>query len=387
MINLLEQNEPMVKPSREKPAANYYPWFDWLRLSLALLVLLSHLDLIAAWPEAGNFAVQVFFAMSGWLVGGLLITLPKGELRRFYFNRALRIWCPYFLALGLLLTVSLLRDHITRKWIEFVIYKLTFVYNLFGQPQLAQHRMDMPLGATGNHFWSVNAEEQFYLIAPLLLVLAPRRYGRSVITWVILAIVAWATKTYASIAFGVLAAVIFKTYGAFHKDYRCRIMAAAAVALSTIGFVARANYELVAPVCAVALVLLFAVNGRQHSLGALAGGMSYPLYLNAWVPAFVVNAAMKHAGLTTRFGRITLTVVLNLVWAAALYWYIDRKVLANRRRLYTPKRAFVTTVFAYGAVTFGIVFGLILYFRSSIPKVATAAISAPARHATQFHIR
>ena len=80
----------------------------------------------------GDFAVQIFFALSGWLVGGLLVSLPKNELPRFYFNRALRIWCPYFLALGLLVAASLLHDPVTHKWTEFVFYKTTFVYNLFG---------------------------------------------------------------------------------------------------------------------------------------------------------------------------------------------------------------------------------------------------------------
>jgi peptidoglycan/LPS O-acetylase OafA/YrhL len=358
-----EAERSAVKPfEAESSAANYYPWFDWLRLSLACVVLFTHMGLIA-WTQAGNFAVQVFFAMSGWLVGGVLVTLPRRELRRFYFNRALRIWCPYFIALTLLVGASLLRDHVTPKWAEFVFYKLTFVYNIFGQPQLAQHRAEMPLAGTGNHFWSVNAEEQFYLIAPLLLVLAPRRLGRSVITWVALAAVAWATKTYASIAFGVLAAVIVNTYGAFHKHYACRVAAGVAVALSTVAFVAGADYELVAPICATAVVLLLALKGRQHPLGALAGGMSYPLYLNAWVPAFVVTALLKHFGLANVLLRETLILVLNLGFAAFLYWQIDRRVVASRPRLYTPKRAWFATTFAYGAVAAGVLVGLFMHQR------------------------
>ena len=151
--------KPRARGSRK---TDYYPWFDWLRLGLACTVMVSHSGLL--WSQAGNFAVQVFFALSGWLIGGILLQLREDELPRFYFNRALRIWCPYFLALGLLITASLtLRDTPTYKWSEFVFYKSTFVYNLFGPPQLAQHQAEMPLAGTGNHFWSVNAEEQFYL--------------------------------------------------------------------------------------------------------------------------------------------------------------------------------------------------------------------------------
>lgn len=76
--------------------SHYFPLFDWLRIALAFVVLLSHDGLLKLWPQAGNFAVQVFFALSGWLIGGILLKLDKNELPKFYFNRAIRIWIPYF---------------------------------------------------------------------------------------------------------------------------------------------------------------------------------------------------------------------------------------------------------------------------------------------------
>jgi peptidoglycan/LPS O-acetylase OafA/YrhL len=353
-----------AKPSgKESSTANYYPWFDWLRLGLAFVVLLSHQGLIDAWPRAGNFAVQVFFALSGWLIGGLLVKLPKGALRRFYFNRALRIWCPYFLALGLLVAASLLRDRATAKWTEFVFYKATFVYNIFGPPQLAQHSLDMPLAGTGNHFWSVNAEEQFYLLAPLLLVLAPRRLGRSAIAWAAIAAVAWVSKTYASIMFGVLAAVVVNAYGAFHAHYRCRIAAGAVVALSALGLATGADYDLLAPVCAIALVVLLAIKGRRHPWGELAGGISYPLYLNAWVAVFMVNFVVKRIGLTNQLAHQALVIASSFGLATFLYWHVDRRILASRQQLYTPERARIATTAAYGAVALGLCVGFILYSR------------------------
>ncbi len=348
-------------PSLEPRAATgYYPWFDWLRLGLASVVLLSHEHLIEQWPQAGDFAVRIFFALSGWLIGGLLVTLPKEELPRFYFNRALRIWCPYFLALGLLVIASLLRDPVTPKWTEFVFYKATFVYNLFGPPQLAQHLLQMPLAGTGNHFWSVNAEEQFYLLAPILLVLLPRRFGRSVFTWVGIAALAWFSRTYSSIAFGVLAAVAVNAYGPFHQHYLTRCVAAAVAALSAIGLAVGMDYENISPICAIAVVLCLAVQGNRHFMGTLAGGMSYPLYLNAWIPVFVVNAFFKRAGLHNPFARHALILTLNLAMAAFLYWQIDRRILALRSRLYTPRRARLIVGIAYGTVAIGVCTGLIL---------------------------
>jgi peptidoglycan/LPS O-acetylase OafA/YrhL len=360
------ERKSAVKLWTEEKSGNrtYYPWFDWLRLALASIVLLSHQGLIRMWPQAGDFAVQVFFAMSGWLIGGLLFKLPKEQLPHFYFGRALRIWCPYFLALLLLVTASLLRDPVTPKWSEFVFYKATFVYNLFGSHQSAQHRTEMPLAGTGSHFWSVNAEEQFYLLAPIVMVLIPWRVGRSVFIWIAIALLAWLTHTYASIAFGVLAAVIVSTYGAIHAYHWSRIIAGLVVAASAVGLALGANYEMVAPVCAIAMVLLLAIHGNQHPWGAVAGGMSYPLYLNAWIAVFVVNAVFRRFGLTSPFVQQALILLLSLALAAILYWHVDRKIMASRPRLYTPRLARVTMTIAYGAVLVGVCIGLILRYRS-----------------------
>jgi peptidoglycan/LPS O-acetylase OafA/YrhL len=348
-------------PRQPIAPSTYYPWFDWLRLALAAIVLISHQGLIPVWPQAADFAVQIFFALSGWLIGGMLLTLPRKELSRFYFNRALRIWCPYFLALSLFAAASLLRDPVTPKWTEFMLYKATFVYNLFGVRQLDQHKAEMPLAGTGNHFWSVNAEEQFYLLAPLLLVLVPARYGRSVAVWTVIAALAWFSRLYASIAFGVLAAIGAQAFGAFHRQALFRILAGVAVVFSIIGLLSGLNYELLAPICAIAIVLLMAVEGKQHPLGGLAGGMSYPLYLNAWIPAFFVNAIFKRTGLDNPFARHGLILILSFCLAAFLYWNFDRRILTARRWLYTPRRAQAVVAVAYGIVATGLCLGLFRY--------------------------
>jgi peptidoglycan/LPS O-acetylase OafA/YrhL len=361
LLQRVEENiATKVEPSGQRSAA-YYPWFDWLRLALALLVLVSHQGLLRAWPDAANFAVQVFFALSGWLIGGLLLQLPKDALPRFYFNRALRIWCPYLLALALLVGASLLRDPVTSKWKEFVFYKVTFVYNLFGTPQLDRYKLQAPLSGTGNHFWSVNAEEQFYLLAPLLIVLLPRRYGRKVLTWIAIAALALISRTYASIAFGVLAAVIANRWEHFHRHVFARAGAAAALAISAAALVAGAEFDFAAPVCAVSIVLLFAIEGKRHRWGELAGGMSYPLYLNAWVAVFIVNAVFKRASLSNAFAHQAIIVASALGLAALLYWFFDRPILASRKRLYTRKRARILMGIAYGTVGIGVAGAVFFY--------------------------
>src|SRR5690349_15809326 len=55
--------------------------FDWLRFLLASAVVLAH-EGVFGWPQIGNLAVQVFFALSGWLIGGILLRTKPAELPR-----------------------------------------------------------------------------------------------------------------------------------------------------------------------------------------------------------------------------------------------------------------------------------------------------------------
>ena len=334
---------------------DYYPWFDWLRGVLAVVVMLKH-DRVLHWAQAGGFAVEVFFALSGWLIGGLLLRLNKQDVPRFYFNRAIRIWAPYYIVASVLH-----HDALNAKWMEFVAYKLTFVYNLFGPSQLAGHHVEMPLQGTGNHFWSVNAEEQFYLIAPLLLVIAARWLGRAPLTWAGLAMLAWVTHVYAAIVFGVLAAVVVHRFGPVHLSRTGRLVLVAVGIASAVGLAFDFNYDLSAPLCGICIVLLLANKGQKQPLGALIGGMSYPLYLNHWIGVFIGNSLLGPFGLRDSGPRQLLAFVLNIAVAVALYWWIDRRLLARRGLMYSPQRAAAATYTGCGLVGAGLFFGIVIY--------------------------
>src|SRR5262249_15984211 len=160
----------------------------------------------------GNLCVQVFFALSGFLIGGILARSSLQDLPRFYYNRTTRIWVPYLIAVGILaLGCAVKRQPCDLKLLEFFSYMVTFLYNTFGVDQLAAFADRMPLHGTGNHVWSICVEEQFYLIAPLVLVLLPR--GR-----VAVLLLAWLLNflcphNFAGISLGVLLALSQKRYG------------------------------------------------------------------------------------------------------------------------------------------------------------------------------
>ena len=116
----------------------------------------------------GDFGVDVFFVLSGFLIGGLLederVKIGGVRLGRFYARRALRLW-P---ALLVVVAVKLVSSDVQRGMVwANVLYVNDFL------PVLS-----VTLGWT----WSLAIEEQFYLVCPWLLrALAPLSSRRRVV--------------------------------------------------------------------------------------------------------------------------------------------------------------------------------------------------------------
>jgi len=347
----------------QKPEQNYYPYFDYLRIVLASVVMFGH-DGLISWGPSGALAVDVFFALSGWLIGGGLVKTEANNLTRFYFNRALRIWVPYYIALVLIIIASLLKDPVNAKWFEFIAYKATWVYNVFGPPQLQACRDCMPLDGAGNHLWSINAEEQFYLLSPLLLVLLPR-HGKRIATWMLIVISFWLMDMYVPISLGVLAAILNSRYPGFHRGKISQaallvFFISASVGLVSTESVQSVGYKIFAPVFAISLVLLLAISGEKKIVSTVLGGMSYPLYLNHWIGVFFFNLVLEPFGMRESEARNILSALMNYAIAAFLYWYIERNVLAMRQQLYSVRRGVVITILAYTSIVAGLTYGLFL---------------------------
>jgi peptidoglycan/LPS O-acetylase OafA/YrhL len=351
----MRQISENTSTSEDVVAPIYYPWFDWLRALCAVTVVLYH-DHAISWTHSGDFAVQVFFALSGWLIGGMLLKMNTIDLPRFFFNRALRIWGPYYIAVSLLLLLSVMRETVTDKWLEIVFYKLTFVYNLFGTRQLTQYVDLMPQKGTLSHVWSVNTEEQFYLVTPLILVLLPNRMGRSVAMWCSIAVVTYYLNSYAAIVLGVLAAVVVRRRGNVHLTPTGRLSVAMACVISGVATCSDSLYMAASPFAAIFIVLMLAKPGPRHKFGELFGGMSYPLYLNHWIGVFAFNYLMP--SMREQPIRHALSIVANITVAMALYWWIEKPLLANRMMWFTRTRGNLITVAAYAMVAIGVTYGL-----------------------------
>jgi len=157
------------------------PGIDGLRAIAVAAVFVYHADI--SWLPGGFLGVDVFFVISGYLIGSLLIAEfdqhGSVALLRFWAGRARRLLPALFLLLAVCLLVGAtiergklvgLRDDAlaaifyVANW-RFVLAHESY-FAQFGRPGLLRH------------LWTLAVEEQFYLLWPPLFLLGMRLLPR-----------------------------------------------------------------------------------------------------------------------------------------------------------------------------------------------------------------
>jgi peptidoglycan/LPS O-acetylase OafA/YrhL len=330
------------------PSDRYRPDIDGLRAVAVLAVVAFH-----AFPEAvhgGFIGVDIFFVISGFLITGI-IARELGEQRfslaTFYARRVRRI----FPALIVLLCVVLILGWL---WMlpgpyaqlsSDVFASAAFAANIALWLQSGYFDVEAakkPL----LHLWSLGIEEQFYLIWPLVLMLAMRL--RRGLIWVAGAITLASfalnvaligsnpvatfylpfTRAWELLAGGALACGWSRID---HGEVASNLRAGAGAALIAIAIVAldptRAfpGWWAALPVAGSALLLSAPLAWGCRRLLAIrpmvwVGLISYPLYLWHW-PLLVFFAIIKFAPLTLL--ERALIVLLSVALAWATYRFIE----------------------------------------------------------------
>ena len=152
---------------------------DTLRGIAIILVFGRHLELprpegllgvfAGAWYQIGWLGVDLFFVLSGFLIGGLLVTELHQhgsiDVPRFLVRRGLKIYPPYFAFIAYLMLMPALKASWSGQsvWGAFASEwdrywpNLLFLQNYIGSN---------PAG----HTWTLAVEEHFYLMLPFALV-------------------------------------------------------------------------------------------------------------------------------------------------------------------------------------------------------------------------
>ncbi|MGF6721103.1 peptidoglycan/LPS O-acetylase OafA/YrhL [Paraburkholderia sp. GAS41] len=151
--------------------------FDGLRAIAVLMVFLQH-RVLGSRAEAGHLGVWIFFALSGFLITGILSaqrrTIEAGaseflvELKRFLLRRTLRIFPVYYLLLAIMAVLMML-GHASPQLKGGLPFHFAYLSNLWIGGVLRYWP------GPWSHLWSLSIEEQFYLFfAPLLLFIPVR---------------------------------------------------------------------------------------------------------------------------------------------------------------------------------------------------------------------
>lgn len=313
-----------------------------LRALAVLLVIAFH----AKFLSGGFIGVDIFYVISGYLITGLLLRelgqTGSISLANFYSRRIRRLLPSTFLVLMTTAIVSFgvmpasARSNLGRNIVAAALYVSNYVFAWWQNDY-------QNLGATPSpiiHFWSLAVEEQFYLLWPVLILLAARR-GRHLSV-----LKALASVTLASFALSLIATAKFPIWSfyslptrawelglgalvVFVRDYplafrRWRWLSWIALALLVLSAVLFNENTLfpgraaLLPTLSTAF-LLFMISHLPRLLSSVfnlrlvqwIGDISYPLYLWHWpalvLPLYVLNGPMSPL---ERMGSIGLTFLL-----------------------------------------------------------------------------
>lgn len=326
-----------------------------LRGIAVLFVLLFHAGIGGF--QAGYLGVDIFFVISGYLITGLVardMRAGRFSFRSFYIRRLRRLY-PALLTVvtvSAALSALFLTELELREFVETALGSVGFSSNivLWGQAGYFGGAAKLkPL----LHMWSLSLEEQYYVVAPLALLLIPARFWTAAFALAVLAsfgLCIYLTPSSPSAAFyllptrawelgiGSLAALAFD-----RPEIRARLrplfwpavavmlatpalapmswLASASAGGRTMAFFTHPGADALLACLATAVVILarHPAPARMRSARALAraGDFSYSLYLVHWpLFAFLHNAyMMTDEPLWLRVVLLGLSLVLGwLLW-------------------------------------------------------------------------
>lgn len=362
-------SEPDLAPPRQQKLPEILPltalrgWLAWWVALYHLHPLFESLWPTLTWPRrlflAGDFAVDVFFLLSGFVIAltyeAKLRGLQIASYRAFLWARLSRLY-PVHIAhqlLWLLLVTAgayLGRSGLTWSSLEpwgFVLN--AFLVNAWGIPM----RMYWNYPA-----WSVSLEWAAYLLAPWLLLLA-RQAGRWLGGRAVLALALWAclmgtyqvpggqlVRIFAEFTLGALLASWFRDGQGSSLTwlYRARWPLLVALAVgATSARLLETSYYPVVPIAAVAILALAQApaHGRGPALHAAVyvGRISYSLYMSHALSITVMHQVVHpshHAGaaLATRLAVTAAYLLAIFVGAAATYHVVEKPLQRRLRNLH-----------------------------------------------------
>lgn len=357
-------------------ALSYRPDIQGLRAVAVLAVMAFHFN--SAWLPGGFVGVDVFLVISGFLIVSILLhkkSQPSyrltAVLQYFYGSRLKRIAPAYF---AMLVLVSLGAAVLFVPQ-DFAIYKQSLdkaawfnsntYFAGFGD-YFAPANYEQPL----LHTWSLAVEVQFYLLAPLVVLLVPNKALKWVFGLLLIAFTALAEyrlrilgveqATYYSLfarlpeffAGGLVALLVqknqVKSGGAWISGLGLLLVLAATAIQPQLG--PFPGLAALLPVAGAALILLYPAQGLAQQVLSnrpmvWVGELSYSLYLWHWPVLAFLRYYTGDQVLSLPFSL--LFIALTLLLSVLSFYGLELPLRAHRTRI---KQALTYSLLALAAL-------------------------------------
>jgi len=194
----------------------YRPEIDGLRAIAVGAVILYHaqITIFGHQPFKGGFiGVDIFFVISGYLITSIilkeLVTTGTFSFKHFYERRVRRI-LPALLFVMLVSLPFAWIFLLPSSFIDFsksILYSLGFSSNFYFHYSGQQYGAESGLLKPFLHTWSLSAEEQYYILFPIVLLITFKYFRKYLIHILILGFVIslglaeWTSRNYPSASF------------------------------------------------------------------------------------------------------------------------------------------------------------------------------------------
>ncbi len=159
-----------LEPRKRVAELGYRPALDGLRALAIVAVLLYHTGGLL---PGGTVGVDLFFVLSGFLITTLLLEEMSAtgslSLRGFYHRRVVRLLPALVVMLVVLLLLSALVATALHRSLGKDLFGVVAGIGYFSNLAMTAEPTTMSMPGELRHLWSLAAEEQFYLVWPVVL--------------------------------------------------------------------------------------------------------------------------------------------------------------------------------------------------------------------------
>lgn len=304
----------------------------------------------------GSVGVDIFFALSGWLITWLLMVEWRNSgrinLASFYIRRAFRIIPLYLVAIVLYGAAAIALAFLLEQDEELIAFfeRLPLLTSFNGE-YLTNEKSNL-----FGHAWTLGIEEKFYILWPALILFFSRRIftGSVLVTAIVLSLIHLAEyrdlllRGYIGLGFGAVLACIVATRPIALRIVSNISLAYGALLLIVVFYVFSVSvphayaWNLLISFCAAGLIgCLWTRDEPSHVSRVLSfwpisgsGRLTYAVYLTH---VLVINTVVLFSG---KIGLDTMWVILfaasyfaSIAFGYVLHLHIERPLIRAGRTL------------------------------------------------------